>query len=65
MKKWESRIAPAGFLLAGVLFVVAAVLPMFRGQQLNAAFLPLGIVFAILGFVMWRKAERTLSSPPD
>jgi hypothetical protein len=65
MKKWERNIAPLGFFLAGVLFVVAAVIPTFRGQQLNAAFLPLGIVFAILGFVAWRKAQRAGLPPVD
>ena len=65
MKKWERNIAPIGFFLAGVLFVVAAVIPTFRGQQLNAAFLPLGIVFAALGFVALRKAQRAGSSTAD
>ena len=65
MKKWERNIAPVGFFLAGVLFVVAAVIPTFRGQQLNAAFLPLGIVFAIFGLVAWRKAQRAASPPAD
>jgi hypothetical protein len=58
MKTWERKIAPAGFLLAGALFVVAAVIPTFRGLPLNAAFLPLGLVFAVLGVVLWRKAQR-------
>ena len=65
MKTWERKIAPVGFFLAGVLFVVAAVIPTFRGQPLNAAFLPLGIVFAILGLVMWRKAQRPESPRAD
>jgi hypothetical protein len=65
MKKWERNIAPVGLFLAGVLFVVAAVIPTFRGQQLNAAFLPLGIVFAIVGLVAWRKAQRPVPPPAD
>ena len=63
MKTWERRIAPLGFFLAGVLFVVAAVIPTFRGEPFNAAFLPLGIVFGVLGGVMWRKAQSA-GSPP-
>ena len=61
MKPWERKIAPAGFFLAGVLFVVAALIPTFRGQPMNAAFLAIGIVFAILGMVTWRKVA---GSPP-
>jgi drug/metabolite transporter (DMT)-like permease len=63
MKQWERKIAPAGFFLAGVLFTVAAVAPTFREQPLNATFLPLGIVFAILGGVAWRKAQGVASPP--
>ena len=58
MKSWERKIAPLGFLLAGVLFLVAAVVPTFRGQPLNATFLPLGVVFIVLGFIMWRKMQN-------
>jgi hypothetical protein len=65
MKTWERRIAPLGFFLAGVLFIVAAVIPTFRDQPLNAAFIPLGIVFGILGMVTWRKVQRTVSPPAD
>lgn len=65
MKTWERRIAPLGFFLAGVLFVVAAVIPTFRGQPLNATFLPLGIVFAVLGLAAWRKVQRPVSPPTD
>jgi hypothetical protein len=64
MKTWERKIAPAGFFLAGALFIVAAVIPTFRGQPFNAAFLPLGIVFAVLGAVAWRKAQGVDAPPP-
>ena len=65
MKTWERKIAPLGFLLAGVLFLAAAVIPTFRGQPLNAAFLPLGIVFGILGLVTWRKARNPVAPGAD
>ncbi len=65
MKTWERKIAPAGFFLAGVLFMVAALAPTFRGQPLNAAFLPIGVVFAVLGVVTWRKVQRAGSPPPQ
>lgn len=64
MKPWERKMAPAGFFLAGLLFVVAALTPTFRGQPLNAAFLTLGIAFAILGMVMWRKVQSADAPPP-
>lgn len=57
MKPWERKIAPLGFFLAGVLFVVAAILPTLKGRPLNAAFLPIGIVFAILGGIAWSKSK--------
>lgn len=62
MKPWERRIAPVGFFVAGVVFVIAAIVPVFRGEPMNAAFLPLGVVFAILGGVTWRRAQST--NPP-
>jgi hypothetical protein len=63
MKTWERKIAPAGFCLAGVLFVVAAFVPTFRGEPFNVVFLPVGIVFGILGIVTWRRVQRA-GSPP-
>lgn len=62
MKAWEHKIAPAGFLLAGVLFLFAAVKPTFVDQPLNAAFFILGIAFLIFGFVFWRRISGT--QPP-
>lgn len=61
MKPWERKIAPLGFLLAAVLFVVAALLPLVKQQRANATFLGVAIVFGILGGVAWR---RSGSGPP-
>lgn len=61
MKPFERKIAPLGFLLAAVLFLVAAFLPLARAQPPNVAFLPVAILFGILGGVMWRKSS---SGPP-
>jgi hypothetical protein len=47
-------IAAWGFLLAGLLFFIAALLPLFGGRPLNAAFLGAGgagVVFVVLGGV--------------
>jgi hypothetical protein len=58
----ERLIAPAGFIAAGVLFVIAAVVPLAKGRPLNATFIPLGVVFFILGAAMWRKVKSDGSS---
>ena len=56
MKPWERKIAPLGFLLAAVLFVIAALLPLARRQPLNAAFLGVAVLFGVLGGVAWRRS---------
>lgn len=53
----ERLIAPFGFIAAGVLFVIAAVVPLAKGRPLNVVFIPVGVVFFILGAVLWRKAR--------
>lgn len=62
MKPWERKIAPLGFILAGLLFLVAAIIPTIREQPLNAAFLGVGTLFSILGVVAWRKSGSGTSS---
>jgi hypothetical protein len=59
MTSREKLIAPIGFMLAGVLFLVAAAAPALRGGKMNVAFLPLGIVFLVLGFAALNRARRT------
>lgn len=44
-----------GFVIAGGLFLVAALLPAVTGEGLNTTFFVLGIVFLILGLVMVRR----------
>lgn len=58
MTSREKLIAPLGFLLAGVLFLVAAIVPALRGGKMNVAFLPIGVVFLILGFAILNRARR-------
>jgi hypothetical protein len=57
MKVWEQRLVPAGFALAGVLFLVAAIKPVIKGQTLNAAFLIVGALCLILGIAIARKSR--------
>lgn len=53
----ERLIAPGGFIAAGVLFVIAAFLPLAKGRPLNATFIPIGVVFFILGAALWKKVK--------
>ena len=53
------KIAPLGLLIASALFAVAALIPAVKGEPLNAAFLTLAIVFAILGGVVLRRSARS------
>jgi LPXTG-motif cell wall-anchored protein len=55
VRAWEHKVVPAGFALAGALFLVAALKPAVTGQSLNATFFVLGVVFLVLGFVLLRK----------
>lgn len=53
----ERLIAPFGFIAAGLLFWVAALVPLAKGRPLNAAFIPVGVVFFILGAALWKKVK--------
>ncbi|HXG59714.1 MAG TPA: hypothetical protein VNL91_11890 [Thermoanaerobaculia bacterium] len=61
----DKKIAPAGFLLAAVLFFAAAFIPLARGGDLNAAFLALGVVFLVLAAAVRKKlGEGGPGGPP-
>jgi hypothetical protein len=49
------NIVRFGFLLAGVLFLFAAVKPSLGGGSLNPTFLVIGAACIVLGFVVGRK----------
>jgi hypothetical protein len=51
----QPGIAAWGFAFAGVLFLVAAFLPLLFGRSLNVAFLPLGLLFLILAGIFGKK----------
>lgn len=59
----ERLIAPFGFIAAGVLFWVAAVVPLAKGRSVNAVFIPIGVVFFILGAALLKKVKSD-SAPP-
>lgn len=61
----DKKIAPAAFLLAAVLFFAVALIPLARGKELNATFLPLGVVFLVLGAAVRKKlGEGGPGEPP-
>lgn len=51
------------FAFAGVLFLIAALIPMLRSGPVNAGFVPLGIIFVILAVAVARR-NRAPSAPP-
>lgn len=53
----ERLIAPLGFALAGIMFLIAALIPLAKDRPINATFIPLGVVFLILGLGVWRRAR--------
>jgi hypothetical protein len=50
-----AKLVVWGFILAGLLMIGAAILPVFRGGGLNAAFLAIGALWLILGAAIWKK----------
>jgi hypothetical protein len=51
----QSQVATLGFAIAGVLFLVAALIPMLRGSTVQIAFLPIGVVFLVLAVALRRR----------
>lgn len=59
----ERLIAPFGFIAAGVLFVIAAFIPLAKGRAPNTVFIPVGVVFFILGAALLRKVKSDPGPP--
>ncbi len=51
----KQKLATAAFAAAGVLFLVTAVIPVLKGQSLEALFVSVGILCIILSIVFGRK----------
>ncbi len=49
------KIVRFGFMLAGLLFLFAALKPVFTGGAMNATFLIIGAACVVLGAVLGRK----------
>ena len=65
MKRWEGRLVPGGFALAGLVFLFAAFKPSFSGAPPNVPFLLFGVVCLVGGIVAWRKLEGGGAPPPS
>ena len=52
----------SAFRLIGFVFLVVAIVPVFRGENVNAALLVPGIAFWIIGLIIGLKARR--NTPP-
>jgi hypothetical protein len=60
----QSRLAGWGFMLAALVFGVAAVIPLARGRDLNATFLVLALVFFVLAAGVMRRSRSATDVPP-
>ena len=59
----QPRVAVWGFVVAGILAMVAAFIPVLRGGTMNAVFFPVGVVFLILAAAINKNRPPT-DSPP-
>ncbi len=53
----KKKLIATGFALVGVVLVVAAVLPVIKGQSLNVTFLSIGVFWLIFGVVVGRRSS--------
>ena len=51
-----------GFIIGGILFLIAALVPLASGRTLNVTFFVIGIAFLIIGAGIARKSRD--ASPP-
>ena len=52
-----AKLVVWGFILAGLLMISAAILPLLKGGELNAAFLAIGALWLILGAAIRKKKD--------
>jgi succinate-acetate transporter protein len=60
----KRRKAFGGFLVGSAIFLVAAFVPIFRGERFSTTFLVLAIVFAVLGISAGRGSRKDADQPP-
>lgn len=62
----QPKVAVWGFALAGVLNLIAALIPLLRGRSMNVVFFAAGVVFLILAAALAKKrAEADASITPS
>lgn len=66
MAKDPKRFVGLAFILAAVLFALAAVLPTMAGRPLNGAFIGVGVVFLVIGLTRLKASKVSEKNrPPD
>ncbi len=59
----KNIIGKWGFIIAGILFLIAAILPLAEGRTFNAATFVLGIALLVIGTAVARKKRADPSEP--
>lgn len=59
----QRKFAKWGFFVAGVLSMVAALVPLLRGQPMNVTFLGVAVVCLVLGVATGRKGAGGHTDP--
>lgn len=60
----RKTVPPWAFLVPAALWLLAAVIPVLKGERLKTTFFVLALVFAILGGVVARRNRSTDTDPP-
>lgn len=47
-----------GFNIAGIMFLIAGIIPLMAGQKFKAAFFVIGIAFLVVGAGVSRRREQ-------
>ena len=58
----QNILGKSGFIIAGILFLIVAIVPFAAGRILNVAFFVLGIAFLVVRAAAARK--KGASTPP-
>lgn len=59
---FKNVVGKWGFLIVGILFLIAAIIPFVEGQTVKVSFFVIGIAFVVIGASMARK--RRGDTPP-
>ena len=60
----QGYVATWGFLAVAILSMVAALVPLFKGDAMNVTFLGAGVIFFVVAVVTARKAREREKKPP-